>query len=128
MPMTDDSNPEKPGDEDAALRARLAKLQEALRERADAKQAEDAAVLRKPSSLGRAMSVGLSAFSEFVGAIVVGGLIGWQGDLWLGTKPWLMVLFLGLGIAAGFWNVYRVAAPKARPGGSEEDQTPDGPA
>jgi ATP synthase protein I len=125
--MTDHSNPEKPGDEDAALRARLAKLQESLRESDDARQAQSASRSQEPSALGRAMSVGLSAFSEFVGAIVVGGFIGWAGDRWLGTKPWLMVLFLGLGIAAGFWNVYRVAAPRAK-AGMGDDQTPDGPA
>jgi ATP synthase protein I len=59
--------------------------------------------------MSRALSVGLNAFSEFVGAVVAGGLIGWQADEWLGSKPWLMVVFLGLGVAAGFWNIYRLA-------------------
>ncbi|MFA6205793.1 MAG: AtpZ/AtpI family protein, partial [Methylocystis sp.] len=27
--------------------------------------------------------------------------------------PWLLIVMLGLGVAAGFWNVYRVAKPKA---------------
>ncbi len=100
---------------DAELRARLARLEEALRQRDEASAEQDAAAPKR-SSFGRAMSVGLNAFSEFVGAIVVSALIGWQVDAWLGTKPWLLVLMLGLGTAAGFWNVYRVAKPKAPPG------------
>jgi hypothetical protein len=27
-----------------------------------------------------------------------------------------MIVLLGFGIAAGFWNIYRVAKPKAEPG------------
>ncbi len=105
-------------DDDAELHARLARLEEALRQRDEASAAEGGdATAPKQSSFGRAMSVGLNAFSEFVGAILVSALIGWQVDAWLGTKPWLLVLMLGLGTAAGFWNVYRVAKPKAPPSG-----------
>jgi ATP synthase protein I len=52
-----------------------------------------------------------------VAAIIVGALIGWQADAWLGTKPWLLVLFLGLGVAAGFWNVFRLSSPNGARGG-----------
>ncbi len=108
---------QKPQDEEAALQARLAKLSEGLRA-VDVRQAADQA--SKPvsdkSSFGRAMSVGLNVFSEFVAAVVVGALIGWQADAWLGTKPWLLVAFLGLGTAAGFWNIYRLAARNATRG------------
>lgn len=108
--MNDD---DKRDAEDAALNARLDKLRETLRARDEARLAEDASQeATKQNSFGRAMSVGLNVFSEFVGAVVVGALIGWQADVWLGTKPWLLVLFLGLGTATGFWNLYRVAAAK----------------
>jgi ATP synthase protein I len=95
-----------------ALNARLEKLNAALRQREEEQLAKDA----QPSErrgLSRALTVGLNAFSEFVGAVLVGGLVGWKADEWLGTKPWLMIVLLGLGIAAGFWNIYRVAKPKA---------------
>ena len=44
---------------------------------------------------------------EIAVATVVGGAIGWQLDRWLGTKPWLAILFLMLGLAAGFINLFR---------------------
>jgi ATP synthase protein I len=104
-------NDDKRGEDEAALNARLEKLDAALRQREEERLAQEAPPAEK-QGLGRALSVGLNAFSEFVGAVIVGGLIGWQADVWLGTKPWLLVVFLGLGVAAGFWNVYRVAKPK----------------
>lgn len=101
--------------EDAALQARLEKLNEALNQR-DAERLAKEAPPPERKGLSRALSVGLNAFSEFVGAVLVGGLLGWKADEWLGTTPWLMIALLGLGIAAGFWNIYRVAKPKAEPG------------
>jgi ATP synthase protein I len=119
---------QEPDKDEAALQARLAKLNDALRardERAAAQTPTRAAA--KGNSFGRAMSAGLNVFSEFVAAIVVGAFIGWQADAWLGTKPWLMVVFLGLGTAAGFWNIYRIAARKA-PSYEEDETPPDGKA
>lgn len=52
---------------------------------------------------GRAWSVG----AEFVGAVLVGCIIGFQLDKWLGTKPWLLFLFLLLGFSTGSWRAYR---------------------
>jgi ATP synthase protein I len=50
-----------------------------------------------------------AAFSLF--AAVVSGLgIGWLLDRWLGTKPWLMVVGLVLGAAAGFYEFVRAAS------------------
>jgi NADH dehydrogenase len=45
-----------------------------------------------------------------VGRIEFGGFIGWQADIWLGTTPFGLVVFLVLGTVAGFWNVYKLAA------------------
>ena len=52
-------------------------------------------------SIASASVVGLN----LVSATFVGLLIGWWLDRWLGTKPWLLLVFLVLGIAAGFKNV-----------------------
>jgi ATP synthase protein I len=119
---------QEPDKEEVALQARLAKLNDALRAR-DARQAAQTptGAAARGNSLGRAMSAGLNVFSEFVAAIVVGAFVGWQADAWLGTKPWLMVAFLGLGTAAGFWNIYRIAARKA-PSYEEDETPPDGKA
>jgi ATP synthase protein I len=32
---------------------------------------------------------------------------GYYVDRWLGTSPWVMMIGLGLGIAAGFVNLFR---------------------
>ena len=46
---------------------------------------------------------------EIVVAVVVCTGIGWALDYWFGTKPWLMLLFLFLGGAAGINNAVRTA-------------------
>lgn len=52
-------------------------------------------------SIASASVVGLN----LVSATFVGLFIGWWLDKWLGTKPWLLLAFLILGIIAGFRNV-----------------------
>jgi ATP synthase protein I len=56
------------------------------------------------SGIGFGMRVGV----ELLAALVVGGGIGWLLDRWLGTKPWLFLVFFILGFAAGLLNVYRL--------------------
>ena len=56
---------------------------------------------------GRGMAYGMRMASEFVAAIVVGGLIGYGLDLWLKTTPWLFLLFFVLGLVAGVVNITR---------------------
>jgi ATP synthase protein I len=109
------ANPEKEEGDDEALRARLEKLGAALQKQEADRREEAARKSPVEGSFGRSLSVGLTVLSEFVAAIVVGALIGWQADEWFGTKPLLLIVFFTFGIAAGFWNVYRVAAPKEPP-------------
>ena len=50
-----------------------------------------------------------AAFSLF--AAVVGGLIvGWLLDRWLGTSPWLLVVGLVMGAAAGLYEFVRASS------------------
>lgn len=58
--------------------------------------------------------------TELVAGVAVGVGIGWGLDLWLGTKPWLMVVFFLLGSAAGMLNVYRGLQRMAGSGGKGE--------
>lgn len=51
---------------------------------------------------------------ELVSTLAVGVFIGWALDRWLGTAPWLLVVFFFLGAAAGALNVYRVTQSMAR--------------
>lgn len=47
--------------------------------------------------------------TEMVAALGVGGVSGWLLDGWLGTRPWLLLVFLFLGAAAGILGAYRAA-------------------
>lgn len=58
--------------------------------------------------------IGFRAGVEVVSALVVGIAIGWFLDRWLGTWPWLFLLFFVLGSAAGVLNVYRLFNPRGR--------------
>lgn len=51
---------------------------------------------------------------EMGAALGVGIAIGWFLDRWLKTEPWLLVIFTGFGIAAGFRNIIRVAREQGR--------------
>lgn len=52
--------------------------------------------------LGNASVMGL----HLVSGTFVGLLIGYYLDKWLGTKPWLTLFFLIMGIIAGFKNMF----------------------
>jgi ATP synthase protein I len=54
-------------------------------------------------ALGQLSSIGFA----LVIATVIGLGGGYWLDRWLGTAPWLMLIGLGLGIAAGFVNLFR---------------------
>lgn len=50
---------------------------------------------------------------ELIVGVVVGGALGWALDRQFGTAPWLMILLVVLGFAAGLLNVIK-AAKKAQ--------------
>jgi ATP synthase protein I len=104
-------------DDDHALRAKLDALRGALERRGAEKRAGEAAGPSEAERAGTAsaISMGVRAGSEFVAAIVVGGLIGWQLDRWLGTKPAFLIAFFLIGAVAGVWNVIRATSPKGPP-------------
>ncbi|MBI2016813.1 MAG: AtpZ/AtpI family protein [Candidatus Rokubacteria bacterium] len=54
-------------------------------------------------ALGELSSIGMA----LVVATVIGLGGGYYLDRWLGTMPWLTLIGLGLGIAAGFVNLFR---------------------
>ena len=54
-----------------------------------------------------AMSFGLRAGSQFVSAVVVGAVLGWAIDRWLGTRPFAMLILMVLMFIAAMANVWR---------------------
>ena len=53
-------------------------------------------------SLGFLSSVGICV----VVSILIGMVMGFYLDQWLGTAPWMLLIFLGLGIVSGFRNIF----------------------
>lgn len=96
--MNERDRPPSPEDFDARLRA--------AREEADAVAGRRQRRAATGPGLGFALRIGV----ELVAALIVGGGIGFMLDRWLGTAPWLLVVFFLLGAGAGFVNVYRVMA------------------
>ncbi len=82
------------------------------------------------SGVGMALRIG----TELVAALIVGVGLGLLLDYWLGTAPWLLVVFFFLGAAAGVLNVYRTASGIGlgpggvgpRRGAQEPDDAQDG--
>jgi len=61
------------------------------------------------SAAGSALGAAWRISIEIVVALVVCTAIGWALDDLFGTKPWLMLIFLFLGGAAGINNAVRTA-------------------
>jgi ATP synthase protein I len=59
------------------------------------------------ASFQRAGTVAGASYS-LIGAIVLLGGLGYFGDRWLGTDPWLLLGGLLLGIVVGFYELARV--------------------
>ena len=60
---------------------------------------------KRGSFMGTAFKLG----TELVAAVAVGTIIGFILDNWFDTKPWLIIIFFFLGVAAGMLNVIRTA-------------------
>jgi ATP synthase protein I len=56
-----------------------------------------------------AMGLGLRMATELAAALIVGLALGWVVDRFFGTRPWGLIIFFFLGVAAGMVNVFRAA-------------------
>jgi ATP synthase protein I len=74
----------------------------------------DANVMRTAWELSAAML-------SFIVAIGIGYWFGGLLDGWLGTSPWLMVVFICFGLVAGVLNVYRTVSRAVWPARSASD-------
>lgn len=67
----------------------------------------------RQAAQGYALAVKLS--SEFIAGVIVGALLGYVFDRFLGTSPWGLIVFLILGFCAGVLNILRSTGAVASP-------------
>ncbi len=68
--------------------------------------------------LGKYSALGL----EMALSVVIGLGIGYYLDKWLGTAPWLMILWIGFGFAAGVRSLYRAAVRSGKDLEKDEEE------
>ena len=99
--------------EDRDLHERLEKLSGAI-EKKRLESAENVKREAEQSAIGgetgKAMAQGFRILAELVSGVLVGAIIGWQLDQWSGMSPLFLIVFLILGVAAGFWNMMKSAS------------------
>jgi ATP synthase protein I len=96
----------QPPDDEAALSARLQRLGDRL---ADVSRPSENGSGPRPTADASAIARGFRLSTELVAGVIVGAVIGWLLDRWLGISPWGLIVFLLLGFAAGVLNVMRAA-------------------
>jgi ATP synthase protein I len=91
-----------PNEEDS----RLESLKERLRQ-----AGQDEAVRTGSTQKGvdQGYRLGNRVLAELVGGIAGGALIGWFFDWLFSTSPWLLLVFLFLGIIVAFRNIIRIS-------------------
>ena len=57
-----------------------------------------------------------------VASTLIGLAMGYYLDLWLGTTPWLTLIFLLLGIVSGFRNIFILTARESRRQQGEQEK------
>ncbi len=92
-----------------------------LREQEEGKRPKAASGGKPDDGFGMAMRVGV----ELVAGLGIGAGAGYLLDRWLGTAPWLLVVFFLLGAAAGMMNVYRVMSGMSQAVGYSKEKEPE---
>ena len=92
-----------PEDRDA-FRRRASDLGSRLNE-AQGRRAPQVDQAARGAAFGQAFKIAV----ELVAGVLFGGFIGWVLDRQLGTRPWLLIVFIILGFAAGMLNIIRTA-------------------
>ena len=64
-------------------------------------------ILEKTKQVTNDSAIAMELPFTLVGAVALGGLLGYFLDKWLHTAPWLLVAFGGLGFVAGIREVIR---------------------
>jgi ATP synthase protein I len=110
--MSDDGKGQSPdnGEISPEDREAIRKRSEALGQKLDALKVQRAKVERPKAQRGQSdFGAAFKFAAELVVGVVVGGGLGWALDRQFGTAPWLMIVLVILGFAAGLLNVVRAA-------------------
>ena len=112
------------GDREESLEERREHLgAELAKVRSEAREDESRDEKAEQSRKGYAQAMKLS--SEFISAIIVGAILGYLFDRFVGTAPWGMVVFLLLGFCAGVLNVLRSAGMVTTPHPADRQKIED---
>ena len=74
---------------------------------------------------GRMAVMAGRAATELVAGVVVGALIGFALDRWLGTSPLFLLVMFFVGAVAGMMNVWRMATGRGMKAGFFEEHRRD---
>src|SRR6266545_461264 len=107
------SDPSHTPSDEAALSARLRRLGDRLDQHRPRPPSQN---VPGPAADSSAMARGFRLSTELVAGVLVGAVIGYWLDRWLGISPWGLIVFVLLGFVAGVLNVMRVAGVAAKPG------------
>lgn len=102
---------EEPGQAPLGLDQRIASLQERIAEVERQEQARIGVVDEKAEENNR---LGNRVLAELIGGLAGGALVGWFLDRLFGTQPWLLLVFLFLGIVAAFRNIIRISTQRPK--------------
>lgn len=102
----DKDHRKEPPDDEAALSARLQRLGDRLTK---VNRPSETSSGPRQTMDASALARGFRLSTELVAGVLVGAVIGWLLDKWLGISPWGLIVFLLLGFAAGVLNVMRAA-------------------
>ena len=93
----------------------LEERRDSLHQRLAQARSKDERVEKSDDVSRKGYSQALKISSEFISAIVVGGIIGYLLDLLFPTKPWGLIVFILLGFCAGVLNVLRTTGRVSSP-------------
>ena len=74
-----------------------------------AKDKIDKKSLNNNNNQSASLGMALKLSTEMIAAVLVGTIIGFILDSWFDSKPWLIIIFFFVGVAAGITNVVRTA-------------------
>ena len=100
---------------------------EEFSKRLDAKRGDHFPEENKKPASGSAWGRALRVSSDLLAGLFVGVVLGLLLDRWLGTSPWLLLVGIGVGFAAGVRNLYRtVSQMNEAPEDEDESDGRDG--